>query len=83
MYGDVANPTNNIYSPGQICINAYLRINPNFSKNGLISSTLYTMPDDTDGTVVQVLYDSRNDIRYVYRDEYKNSRVVYKQTSGE
>ena len=30
MYGDVNNPTNNIYSPGQICIKAYLKLNPYF-----------------------------------------------------
>ena len=82
MYGDVANPTNNIYSPGQICIKAYLKLNPYFSRNNS-NTSIYSMPADTDGTVVQVMYDSTNDIRYVYRDEYKNSRVVYKQTSGE
>ena len=83
MYGnDVNNPTNNIYSPGQICIKAYLKLNPYFAKNSS-TSTLYTMPADANGTVAQVLYDSTNDIRYVYRDEYKGNRVVYKQTSGE
>ena len=80
MYGDVNNPTNNIYSPGQICIKAYLKLNPYFAKNSS-TSTLYTLPADADGKVVQVLYDSTNDIRYVYRDEYQGSRVVYKQTS--
>ncbi|WP_406602576.1 hypothetical protein ACJA29_03895 [Metamycoplasma sualvi] len=80
MYGtDLNNPTNNIYSPGQICIKAYLKLNPYFKNNS--NNTIYTMPADTNGTVVQAFYDSTNDIRYVYRDEYQGSRVVYKQTS--
>ena len=73
MYGDLNNPTNNIYSPGQIVIQAYLKLNPDFDK---FNNTIYTLNNG-----IQVAYDSTRRISYIYDDQYKGKRDVYKQTS--
>ncbi len=73
MYGDLNNPTNNIYSPGQIVIQAYLKLNPDFDK---FNNTIYTLNNG-----IQMAYDSNLRISYIYDDQYKGTRFVYKQTS--
>ena len=72
-YGDAANPTNGIYSPGQIIIQAHLKLNPNYTR---FNSTIYTLADGT-----QIGHDTASGVSYIYKDEYKGNRSIYKQTS--
>ncbi|WP_406602479.1 hypothetical protein ACJA29_03345 [Metamycoplasma sualvi] len=72
-YGDAANPTNGIYSPGQIIIQAHLKLNPNYTR---FNSTIYTLADGT-----QIGCDATSGVSYIYKDEYKGNRNIYEQTS--
>ena len=70
---NVDNPTNGIYSPGQIIIQAHLKLNPNYNKFG---STIYTLADGT-----QIGRDTSSGVSYIYKDEYNGNRNIYEQTS--
>ena len=80
-YGDdINNPTNGMYSPGQITIKAYLKLNPYWITTNNSAATLYTLTT-TDGKEITAIYDSANQITYLYQDQYSGNRTIYKQNS--
>ncbi|MBD5423500.1 MAG: hypothetical protein HDR43_03310, partial [Mycoplasma sp.] len=74
---DVNNPSLGTLGLGQITIDAYLELNPYWDKlNNEI--TIYTLPENTN---TKILIDKTTNIKYIYKDDYQNSRSIYKQNS--
>ncbi|MBD5423372.1 MAG: hypothetical protein HDR43_02665 [Mycoplasma sp.] len=74
FYGDVSNITSGIYGLGQLTIEAYLKLNPNWNKaNGIV----YEMSDG-----MQIIYNKNTKVKYLYKDEYFGSRIIYDQSSN-
>ncbi|MBD5423133.1 MAG: hypothetical protein HDR43_01400, partial [Mycoplasma sp.] len=74
---DINNPSLGSLGLGQITIDAYLELNPYWDKlNNEI--TIYTLPENTN---TKILIDNTTNIKYIYKDDYQNSRFIYKQNS--